>query len=108
MSRRTAAKDVFQAIADPTRRRILDLLSGGEQPVSDLASRFDVTLSAISQHLGVLREVGLVVGRQEGRERIYRLNATALKEVSDWVGQYERFWRERLAALGDHLEDGDV
>jgi DNA-binding transcriptional ArsR family regulator len=105
MSRRTATKDVFQAVADPTRRRILDLLSVGEQPVTDLASRFDVTLSAISQHLGILREVGLVVGRQAGRERLYRLNAGALKEVSDWVGQYERFWRGRLAALGDHLED---
>src|SRR5215210_4501903 len=105
MSRRSATKDVFQAIADPTRRRILDLLSLGEQPVSDLAQQFDVTLSAISQHLGVLREVGLIEARQAGRERLYRLNATALKEVSDWVGHYERFWRGRLAALGEHLEE---
>ena len=105
MSRRSATKDVFQAIADPTRRRILDLLSLGEQPVSELASQFDVTLSAVSQHLGILREVGLIEARQAGRERLYRLNAAALKEVSDWVGHYERFWRERLAALGDHLED---
>jgi DNA-binding transcriptional ArsR family regulator len=105
MSRRSATKDVFHAIADPTRRRILDLLGSGEQPVSDLAHQFDVTLSAISQHLGILREVGLIEARQAGRERLYRLNATALKEVSDWVGHYERFWRERLAALGDHLED---
>jgi len=105
MSRRSATKDVFHAIADPTRRRILDLLGSVEQPVSDLAHQFDVTLSAISQHLGILREVGLIEARQAGRERLYRLNATALKEVSDWVGHYERFWRERLAALGDHLED---
>jgi DNA-binding transcriptional ArsR family regulator len=108
MSRRAATKDVFQAIADPTRRRILDLLSDGEQPVSELASQFDVTLSAISQHLGVLREAGLIVGRQEGRERLYRLNPTALQEVSDWVAHYERFWRGRLAALGEHLKDEDV
>jgi DNA-binding transcriptional ArsR family regulator len=105
MSRRSAPRDVFRAIADPTRRRILDLLSLGEQPVSGLADQFDVTLSAISQHLGVLREAGLIEARQAGRERLYRVNATALKEVSDWVRHYERFWRERLAALRDHLEE---
>jgi DNA-binding transcriptional ArsR family regulator len=105
MSRRPAATDVFRAIADPTRRSILDLLGHGEQPVTGLARQFDVTLSALSQHLGVLRQVGLVSVRQVGRERLYRLNADALKEVSDWVGRYERFWRERLEILGDELEN---
>jgi DNA-binding transcriptional ArsR family regulator len=104
VSRRSAASDVFQAIADPTRRRLLDLLSGGEQPVAELARQFPATLSAISQHMRVLREVGLVSVRPAGRERLYRLNADALKEVSDWVGRYQRFWGEKLAALGEQLE----
>ena len=104
MSRRSAVADVFQAIADPTRRGILELLGEGEQPVTELARRFNVTLSAISQHMRVLREVGLVSARPSGRERLYRLNAAALKEVSDWVSRYEPFWRERLDALSEHLE----
>jgi DNA-binding transcriptional ArsR family regulator len=104
MSRRPATVDVFRAIADPTRRRILDLLDREEQPVTGLARQFDVTLSAISQHLSILRQAGLVSERQIGRNRLYSLNANALKEVSDWIGQYERFWRERLETLGDELE----
>ena len=104
MSRRLASHDVFLAVADPTRRGILDLLGGGEQPVSHLARQFGVTLSAISQHLRVLREVGLVAVRRVGRERRYRLNAEPLKEVSDWVRHYERFWQGKLDALGEHLE----
>jgi DNA-binding transcriptional ArsR family regulator len=104
MSRRPATADVFRAIADPTRRRILDLLDREEQPVTDLARQFDVTLSAISQHLSILRQAGLVSERQLGRNRLYSLNANALKEVSDWIGQYERFWRERLETLEDELE----
>jgi DNA-binding transcriptional ArsR family regulator len=104
VSRRSAATSVFQAIADPTRREILDLLGNGEQPVTELARRFEVTLSAISQHMRVLRDVGLVTFRRAGRERLYQLNAVALKEVADWVGQYERFWRDRLDALSEHLE----
>ena len=105
MSRRLASHDVFLAIADPTRRGILDLLGAGEQPVGYLAQQFDVTLSAISQHIRVLREVGLVAVRRVGRERRYRLNAEPLKEVSDWVQHYARFWQGRLDALGEHLEE---
>jgi DNA-binding transcriptional ArsR family regulator len=104
MSRRLASNDVFLAIADPTRRGILDLLGAGEQPVSHLARQFDVTLSAISQHIRVLREVGLVAVRRVGRERRYRLNAEPLQEVSEWVQHYERFWQGKLDALGEHLE----
>src|SRR6266849_329257 len=88
VSRRSATTSVFQAIADPTRRAILDRLGKGEQPVMELARQFDVTLSAISQHMRVLREVGLVTVRRAGRERLYRLNADALQEVSDWVRHY--------------------
>src|SRR5712692_8062207 len=104
MSRRLASHDIFLAIADPTRRGILDLLGAGEQPVSHLARQFDVTLSAISQHIRVLREVGLVAVRRVGRERLYRLEAQPLKEVSDWVQHYERYWQGKLDGLGEHLE----
>jgi DNA-binding transcriptional ArsR family regulator len=104
VSRRSASYDVFQAIADPTRRRLLDLLSGGEQPVAELARQFDVTLSAISQQMRVLRETELVTVRPAGRERVYRLNPERLKEVAEWIGHYERFWEAKLAALGEQLE----
>lgn len=105
MSRSAAHADLFQAIADPTRRAILALLSQGEQPVTQLAQEFHVTMSAISQHLSVLREVGLVEVEAVGRERRYRLNADPLQEVADWVNQYERFWRDKLEALGRCLEE---
>lgn len=103
MSRHPATNDVFTAIADPTRRAILRRLGGGELPVTALADHFEATLSAISQHIRVLREVGLVDVRKEGRERIYRLNAAPLQAVAEWVGLYEPFWNDRLDALGDYL-----
>jgi DNA-binding transcriptional ArsR family regulator len=96
--------DVFQAIADPTRRRLLELVSDGERPVNTLADAFPMSRPAISQHLRVLRQAGLVTERKVGRERRYRLRATPLREVRDWVRQYEWFWRERFDALGEYLE----
>lgn len=101
----TASPDVFQAIADPTRRAILERLRGAEQPVSALAGQFPVTLSAISQHMRVLREAGLVSVRRAGRERFYRLNPAPLRPVFDWLGQYEDFWQNKLDVLGEHLEE---
>lgn len=97
--------DVFQAIADPTRRSILESLRGAEQPVSALAGQFPVTLSAVSQHMRVLREAGLVSVRRAGRERFYRLNPASLQPVSDWLGQYEEFWQDKLDALENILEE---
>jgi len=106
MSRHAAASDIFQAIADPTRRQILALLAAqGEPTATEIAAPFGVTLSAISQHLRVLREANLVTVRQAGRERRYRLNAHPLREVADWANAYEQFWNERLAALGALLEN---
>ena len=105
MSRRRVTTDVFTAIADPTRRGLLDQLSRGEQTVLGLARPFAVTLSAVSQHLKLLRAVGLVSVRKAGRERVYRLNARPLRDVADWVHQYERFWRQKLDALRDHLDE---
>lgn len=98
------SRDVFRAIADPTRRAVLDLLSRGDQKVNDLVGRFQMTQPAMSQHLQVLRRTGLVTCRRAGRERIYRVRPDQLKPVADWVGQYERFWKRKLRNLGDYLE----
>lgn len=105
MSRPGASADIFQAIADPTRRAILDRLRDGEQAVKQLAEPFDMSMPAISQHLQVLCEVGLVTQRKEGRHRLYRLNPEPLREVSEWVNPYERFWQEKLDTLGKYLEE---
>ena len=103
-ARRTDRPDVFHAIADPTRRRIMDLLAQGEQPVKDLAASFSVTRPAISQHLRVLRDAGLVAERRSGRERRYSLTAEPLREVDAWVTRYARFWQAKLESLGRYLE----
>ena len=105
MSRVPASANIFQAIADPTRRAILDRLQDGEQPVMELAEPFAISLPAISQHLQVLCEAGLVTQQRSGRQRLYRLNPTPLKQVSDWVIQYEQFWQTKLDALGEYLEE---
>ncbi|MBD2091324.1 helix-turn-helix transcriptional regulator [Microcoleus sp. FACHB-1515] len=105
MSRSTASADIFHAIADPTRRAILDQLQRGEQPVKHLAEPFGMSLPAISQHLQVLCAAGLVTQQRRGRQRIYRLNPTSLKPISDWVSQYEQFWTAKLDALGQYLEE---
>jgi DNA-binding transcriptional ArsR family regulator len=98
-----ARSAVFAALADPTRRALLDRLKGGEQPVGELARRFAVSLSAISQHLAVLRRAGLVRPRRAGRVRYYRLEPRPLKTVAAWVRAYERFWTSKLDALEAHL-----
>lgn len=105
MSRPTASADIFVAIADPTRRSLLDSLRTGEQPVKQLAEPFAMSLPAISQHLQILCEAGLVQVRKSGRQRLYRLNPEPLKEISDWIADYEHFWQEKLEALGNYLEE---
>jgi DNA-binding transcriptional ArsR family regulator len=104
MSRALAATDVFHAVADHTRRRILDLLADGERAVMDLVARFRISQPAISQHLRVLREAGLVRVRQEGRQRMYSLNPKHLRIIAEWVAHYERFWDVRIHQLGAYLE----
>ena len=96
---------VYEAIADPTRRSLLDALTRGEQPVNQLAEPFAMSRPAVSQHLRVLREAGLVRERRVGRERRYSLDARPLESVAAWVVQYRRFWRERLDRLGGVLEE---
>lgn len=102
---RPEISDVFRAIADPTRRGLLDGLLAGEASVGALARSFDLSLPAVSQHLRVLREVGLVTEQRVGRERRYRIRPAPLREVVDWIARYERFWEDRLDALGRHLEE---
>lgn len=94
----------FRAIADPTRRAILDVLRSGERTVSELLEPFEMSQPALSQHLKVLRQAGLVEQRRDGRRRIYRLDAEPLREVYDWVAHYERFWDAKLDALGRFLD----
>jgi DNA-binding transcriptional ArsR family regulator len=105
MSRPNASADPYYAIADPTRRAILDRLRTGEQSVTNLAQPFSMSLPAISQHLQILAEAGLVTQRRVGRQRLYRLNPEPLKQISSWVACYEKFWEEKLDALGRYLEE---
>jgi len=95
--------DVFYAVADPTRRALLDLLAQGEEPVNSLAERFAMSRPAISQHLAILLKTRLVRARRVGRERLYQLQPKPLEQIYDWVALYERFWIEKLSALGEHL-----
>ena len=96
--------DVFRAVSDPTRRQMLELLRVRERTVTELAEPFAMTQPAVSQHLRVLRDAGLVEVRKEGRHRVYRLDPLPLQEVFDWVHYFEDFWRERLAAFGRELD----
>jgi DNA-binding transcriptional ArsR family regulator len=95
---------VFGAVADPTRRALLDLLAQGEEPVNALAERFAMSRPAISQHLAILRRARLVRARRVGREHRYQLHAQPLEEIHDWIADYEKFWKGRLDALGKHLK----
>jgi DNA-binding transcriptional ArsR family regulator len=98
------ANDVFHAIADPNRRRLLDMLAAGDLAAQELASRFDISFAAVSQHLKVLHETGLVTRRAEGRQRIYSLAPLRLREVDYWTSRYRRFWRSRLRRLQSYLD----
>ena len=95
--------DVFGAIANPVRRQILDLLRDGPRAAGEIASEFHLNRPAISEHLQVLRLVGLVCEEAQGRQRIYRLNPGALSEVEDWIHPFERYWQARLKALNKTL-----
>jgi len=99
-----ADNDVFTAIAHPVRRQILDQLSDGDLTVKGLAAQFDISRPAISQHLAILLEVGLVSLREEGRENFYHLEPERLREVEAWVRRYERFWSRKLDRLGEYLK----
>lgn len=95
----------YAALADPSRRRILDLLRTGERCVGDLVAALDITQPGVSKHLRVLRRAGLVEVRPEGRQRWYRLRAEPLAEVAEWIEPYRAFWSKRLDDLERHLEE---
>jgi DNA-binding transcriptional ArsR family regulator len=99
-----SSEATFNALADPTRRAVLDLLRGGSQPAGKIAHAFPVSRPAISKHLRLLRRAHLVEERREGRNRIYRLNPEPLKTVDDWLNQYRTFWQTNLATLKAFVE----
>src|SRR2546425_260163 len=105
MARAATTADAFNAVAEPRRRQILDALAGGERPVNDLVRQLGLAQPQVSKHLRVLREVGVVHVRDQGRQRLYRLNGHALKPIHDWVKNYERSWSERFAQLEAVLEE---
>src|SRR5690349_14262576 len=105
MARTATTADAFNAVAEPRRRQIIDLLSGGEKSVNDLAGSLRVKQPQASKHLRVLKEVGLVSVRGSGRQRLYRLNGAALRPIHDWVKSFERYWSESFDRLADYLND---
>ena len=105
MARAATTTDAFNAVAEPRRRQILDVLMDGERAVNDVVQLLGLAQPQVSKHLKVLRDVGLVDVRDDGRRRLYRLNGHPLKPIHDWVANFERTWEERFEALDDLLED---
>jgi DNA-binding transcriptional ArsR family regulator len=94
---------VFAALADPTRRRLLELLAAGERSAGELAAEFDISRPGVSRHLRVLREAGLVRARGDGQRRLYSVDPGALDEVDAWLARWRGFWAQRLDALDTEL-----
>jgi len=105
MARHPTPADAFNAVAEPRRRQILDLLARGERPVNDVVAALGLAQPQVSKHLRVLREAGLVGVRGSGQQRLYRLNAEKLKPIHDWVKTFEQFWAESFDRLDDYLKE---
>lgn len=106
MNEKNQERDIYAAIADPTRRTLLRLLADVEElPLNELTVHFDMGRTAVSKHLAILKEAGLVISRKVGRETRYRLNAAPLKEVENWVAFYRKFWNERMSLLHQILQE---
>lgn len=106
MNAKNQERDIYIAIADPTRRKLLRLLADVEElPLNELTVHFEMGRTAVSKHLAILKEAGLVISRKVGRETRYRLNAGPLREIEDWVSFYRRFWSERISLLNQILEE---
>jgi DNA-binding transcriptional ArsR family regulator len=105
MARAATTTDAFNAVAEPRRREILDALAGGERAVNDLVELLGIAQPLVSKHLKVLREVGLVQVRDEGRQRLYRLDGRPLRPIYDWVRAFERTWSERFDRMDVVLEE---
>ena len=104
MAQALRTEDIFRAIAHPVRRKILEELMEGKKPATRLAEPFKISVPAVSQQLSVLKEAGLVSEQRVGRQRIYQLNPKPLKEAFEWIEYFEKYWIDRLDALGKHLE----
>jgi len=103
MGRIAASQDPFRAVADPGRRRMLDAMLTQECSVGALTQMLEISQPAVSQHLQVLKQAGLVTERKAGRNRYYRVNAPELQIIADWLSKYEMFWNDKLGALNAHL-----
>jgi DNA-binding transcriptional ArsR family regulator len=100
LNEKNQERDVYVAIADPTRRKLLSLLANAEElPLHELTTQFQMGRTAVSKHLAILKEAGLVADRKVGRETRYRLNAAPLREIKDWVTFYEKFWQDKVVLL---------
>ncbi len=104
MARKPTTYDPFNAVAEPKRRKILEVLGAGEKTVSEIIEMLGWSQPMVSKHLGVLKQVGLVSERRVGRQRIYRVNAEQLKSIYDWVAPFERYWSERFDRLDEVLQ----
>ncbi len=105
VARASTTTDAFNAVAEPRRRQILDLLAGGECSVNDLVGKIGLAQPQVSKHLRVLRQVGAVEVREDGRQRLYRVNAHALRPIHAWVKSYEQLWSERFEQLDAVVEE---
>jgi len=104
MARAPTTSDAFNAIAEPRRRQIIELLAGGERPVNEVVAALGLAQPQVSKHLRVLREVGLVTVREAGRERYYALDAERLRPIHEWVRAFEPYWDRRLARIKERAE----
>lgn len=106
LNEKSPVRDVYGAVADPTRRELLRMLADVEElPLHELTVHFQMGRTAVSKHLAILKDADLVIARKVGRETRYRLNATPLREIQDWVSFYEGFWKERMLKLNLILEE---
>ena len=104
--RAATSSDVFNAVAEPQRRAILDFLAADERPVSDIVDALELAQPSVSKHLRVLRDVGLVDARRDGRQVWYRTNANAIRPLHEWAGTFERYWRHQLTRVKERAEGG--
>lgn len=105
MPRASTSSDVFNAVAEPQRRAILDFLAGDERPVNEIVDALDLTQPSVSKHLRVLRDVGLVDTRRDGKQIWYRANAAALRPIHEWAATFERHWRHQLTRIKKRAEE---
>jgi DNA-binding transcriptional ArsR family regulator len=105
MPRAPTTSDPFNAIAEPRRRHILEFIAGDERSVTDIADALELGQPSVSKHLQVLRDVGLVTVRREGRRTMYRINTDTLRTIHDWSGMFEQYWRGQLRRIKAHAEE---